>query len=224
MVALAALWGASYMFIHISLEDGLSAPLIVWIRIALGALALSLLARGALAELRSVRKEIVLLGLVQVAGPFLLITYGQRWIPSSLAAILVASAPIFVALIAPLMSREEIVRGWAAIGVVIGIVGVALLFGIDLSGESKLALGGAMVLLASLGYAIGAIWVRRDFVGVSPVALAAGTMIVASIATLPPALVQPDVSGGEPRDGRGAARARRRRYRHRVLHLLLADR
>src|SRR5215210_1131326 len=91
MVALAALWGASYMFIHIALEDGLSAPFIVWVRIALGALALSLLARGALAELRTARKEIVLLGIVQVAGPFLLITYGQRWIPSSLAAILVAA-------------------------------------------------------------------------------------------------------------------------------------
>jgi drug/metabolite transporter (DMT)-like permease len=203
MVALAALWGASYMFIHISLEDGLSAPFIVWVRIVLGALALSLLARGALRELRSVRREIVLLGLVQVAGPFLLITYGQRWIPSSLAAILVAAAPIWVALIAPLMSREEIVRGWAAIGVVVGIVGVALLFGIDLSGEDKLFLGGAMVLLASLGYAIGAIWVRRDLSGVSPVALAAGTMIVASIATLPPALVDP--SAGDANLGTAAA-------------------
>ena len=90
------------MFIHIALEDGLSAPLIVWVRIALGALALSLLARGALAELRSVRRgDRRCSALVQVAGPFLLITYGQRWIPSSLAAILVASAPIFVALIAP---------------------------------------------------------------------------------------------------------------------------
>ena len=48
-----------------------------------------------------------------------------------------------------------------------------------------------MVLLAALGYAIGAIWVRRDFVGVPPVAVAAGTMIVASIATLPPALARP---------------------------------
>ena len=60
-------------------------------------------------------------GFVQVAGPFLLITYGQRWIPSSLAAILVAAAPIWVALIAPIMNREEIVRGWAAVGVVVGI-------------------------------------------------------------------------------------------------------
>jgi drug/metabolite transporter (DMT)-like permease len=191
MVALAALWGASYMFIHIALEDGVSAPAIVWVRIVLGALALTLLARGALGSLRGLGRAVTLLGIVQVAGPFLLITYGQRWIPSSLAAILVAAAPIWVALIAPLMNREEIVRGWAAAGVFVGIVGVVLLFGLDLSSEGKLALGGVMVLVAALGYAIGAIWVRRDFAGVPPVAVAAGTMIVASIATLPPALADP---------------------------------
>jgi drug/metabolite transporter (DMT)-like permease len=203
MVALAALWGASYMFIRIALEDGVTAPSIVWVRIVLGAIALTLLARGALRELGGLRRRVTLLGVVQVAGPFLLITYGQRWIPSSLAAILVAAAPIWVALIAPLMNREEIVRGWAAVGVVVGIVGVALLFGIDLSGEDKLALGGVMVLLAALGYAIGAIWVRRDFTGVPPVAVAAGTMIVASIATLPPALANPGL--GDANLGTAAA-------------------
>ena len=102
MVALAALWGASYMFISIALDDGVSAPVIVWVRIALGALALTLIARGALAALRGHWRMVSVVGLVQVAAPFLLITYGQRWIPSSLAAILVASAPIFVALLAPL--------------------------------------------------------------------------------------------------------------------------
>ena len=53
MIALAALWGASYMFIHIALEDGVPAPVIVWARIALGALALGLMARGALGALRT---------------------------------------------------------------------------------------------------------------------------------------------------------------------------
>lgn len=197
MVALAALWGASYMFIHIALEDGVPAPVIVWARIALGALALSLMARGALGALRTNWRPVGLVGLVQIAGPFLLITYGQRWIPSSLAAILVASAPIFVAVIAPVIDREDMVGGWGILGVVTGMLGVALLFGVDLSGDGKLALGGAMVLLASVGYAFGAIWVRRDLRGVPPVAVAAGTMIAASLLTLPPAVASAGIGDAD---------------------------
>ena len=94
-------------------------------------------------------------------------------------------------------------RGWGLVGVAVGISGVVLLFGVDLSGEGKLALGGAMVLLASIGYAIGAIWVRRDFAGVPPAAIAAGTMIVASLATLPPALA--NAGAGDANLGTAAA-------------------
>ena len=197
MIALAALWGASYMFIHIALEDGVPAPVIVWARIALGALALSLMARGALGALRKSWRPVGLVGLVQIAGPFLLITYGQRWIPSSLAAILVASAPIFVAVIAPVIDREDMVGGWGILGVVTGMLGVALLFGVDLSGDGKLALGGAMVLVASVGYAFGAIWVRRDLRGLPPVAVAAGTMIAASLLTLPPAVASAGIGDAD---------------------------
>ena len=206
MVALAALWGASYMFIHIALEDGLPAPVVVWLRIALGALALSLMARGALASLRGNWRPVAWVGLVQVAAPFLLITYGQRWIPSSLAAILVASAPIFVVLIAPSIDGAETPGGWGIAGIATGIIGVALLFGIDLSGEGKLALGGAMVLLASVGYAFGGLWVRRDLGHVPAVAIAAGTMIVASVLTLVPALASAASQGtGDAGIGTGAA-------------------
>jgi drug/metabolite transporter (DMT)-like permease len=205
MVALAALWGASYMFIRIAIDDGVPAPVIVWVRIALGALALSLMARGALAALRGNWRPVSLVGLVQVAGPFLLITYGQRWIPSSLAAILVASAPIFVALLAPVIDRADALGRWGIIGIATGIVGVTLLFGVDLSGEGKLALGGAMVLLASVGYAFGAIWVRRDLGAVPAVAVAAGTMIVASALTFVPALVSATGDAGDIHAGTVAA-------------------
>ncbi len=203
MIALAALWGASYMFIKIALDDGVPAPVIVWVRITLGALALCLMARGALGKLRGNWRPLSVVGLVQVAGPFLLITYGQRWIPSSLAAILVASAPIFVALMAPVIDRADVVGGWGIGGIVTGILGVALLFGVDLSGDGKLALGGAMVLVAGAGYAFGAILVRRDLGAAPPVAVAAGTMMVASILTLPTAVA--GASAGDATLGTAAA-------------------
>ena len=95
MALLAALWGASYLFIKVALEDGVHPLFIVFARIALGALVLVPLAlrAGALRPLRGLEGPIVLMALVQVVVPFLLITYGERHIASSLTGILVSAAP-----------------------------------------------------------------------------------------------------------------------------------
>ena len=135
MGTLAALWGASYLFIKIALDDGMRAPSIVFARIALGALVLAPLAlrSGAFAGLKGRWGWALAVAVCQVAAPFLLITYGERWIPSALAGILVASTPIFVALLTPHMDRADAITRVGWIGVMIGIVGVVLLFGVYLS-------------------------------------------------------------------------------------------
>ena len=190
MGLLAALWGASYMFIKIALDDGLPAPVIVFVRVVLGAAVLVPIAlrRDAFAGLRGRWGWVWAVALAQVAVPFLLITYGERWIPSSLAGILVSSTAIFVVLLSPWLAKTDVVGGWGAVGVVVGIVGVALLFGVDLSGTTKGIIGGAMVLVASIGYAFASIWVRVELAGAQPVGVAAGTMLAAGLATLPPAI------------------------------------
>src|SRR5919198_6602659 len=106
---LSAVWGASYMFIKLGLEDGLSAPAIVFWRTALaaGVLLPVALRLDALRGLRSRVWPIGLLALVQVAAPFLLITFGERHISSSLTGILVATAPIFTFLLAIAIDQEE---------------------------------------------------------------------------------------------------------------------
>ncbi len=74
-------------------------------------------------------------------------------------------------------------------GVGIGIVGVAVVLGVEVGGGSGALLGGLMVLLASLGYAVGGFMLKRRFVAVQPVGLVAATMTVSAAATLVPALV-----------------------------------
>jgi drug/metabolite transporter (DMT)-like permease len=186
MSVLAALWGASYMFIKVALDD-VSPFVVVWVRLVLAALVLLPIAhrRGALRELRPHAATIVLLSIVQVAAPFLLITFGEKHIASALAGILVASAPIFTALLAFRIDREELATGWALVGILIGIVGVVLLFGVDLTGDSAALIGGLMVLLASLGYAIGPFVMKRRLQGVQPVGIAAATMTVAALLLTP---------------------------------------
>jgi drug/metabolite transporter (DMT)-like permease len=182
----AAVWGASYMFIKVALDD-FSEGAIVCIRTALGAAVLLVLARrwGALAPLRGRWHLVGAIGCVQVVIPFLLITFGENHIDSQLAGILVSAAPIFTALLALAFDHDERSQGWAAVGIVVGMLGVVLLFGLDLSGSGDEVLGGLMVLLASLGYAIGAMLHKHKLPGAPPVGIAGGQMAVAAVLTLP---------------------------------------
>jgi drug/metabolite transporter (DMT)-like permease len=132
--------------------------------------------------------EIALLGTIQMAVPFALITFGERHIASSLAGILVAAVPIWIALLAPLLDPAESSYGWKLAGIVIGIAGVGLLLGVDLGGDSKAVLGGVMVILAALGYALAGLFIKRRFREADPVGLVAGTTLTAAILTLPAAI------------------------------------
>jgi drug/metabolite transporter (DMT)-like permease len=189
LLALAALWGASYLFIKIGLDD-LSPAGVVFARTALAALVLLPFAirSGGLAPLRDRIGLVALLASVQVAGPFLLISAGERHIASSLAGILVASAPIFTVLFAVWLDQGERLHGRGLVGTVVGIAGVALLLGVDAGSGSSLA-GGLMVVLASVGYALGGFGLKRWFSGYQPIALVTATMSASALLTLPLALL-----------------------------------
>ncbi len=198
MAVLAATWGASYLFIKVGLRD-FSAPFLVFARTALAALVLLPVAlhRNALGALRGRGGSIALLAGLQVTAPFLLIALGERWIPSALAGILVASAPIWTAALAfTAYAPAERPGAVALAGLGLGMVGVALLFGIDLGGNRLAVLGGLLVLLAGLGYAGGGIEFKRRMAGVDPAAAAAATMSASALLMLPAALLTLPTSAG----------------------------
>ncbi|HWT95738.1 MAG TPA: DMT family transporter [Solirubrobacteraceae bacterium] len=178
MGALAALWGASYALIKVAIDGGLSDTFIVFARTLLGAAVLwpVLLRTGALPAVRRRFGWLALISVAQIVGPFLLITWGEHHVPSSLAGILVASAPIWAALIALTVVRTERMQGAGLAGVALGIVGVGLLFGVDLHGDDDALLGGAGILLAGLGYAIAGFVAKAKCADVPPVGVA-GTII-----------------------------------------------
>ena len=186
LLLLASLWGASYLFIKVALED-LSPAMIVFLRTALAALVLLPLAaqRDALGGLWKRRGAIALLALVQVAGPFMLITVGELEISSSLAGILIAAAPIFTALLAVWVDQQERSHGWSLVGVGLGIAGVALLLGVDTGGGTAALVGGLLVVLASLGYAIGGFYLKGSFADIPATGLGAATMTVTALVTAP---------------------------------------
>lgn len=194
---LASLWGASYMFIKLGLED-LSPYWVVFGRTALAAAILLpiALARGALEGLSHRLGAIVVLAFIQIAVPFVLISAGEQEISSSLAGILVASAPIFTALLAIWVDHEERSSGLSLVGIGAGIIGVALLLGVDIGGTDAL-LGGLAVVLASMGYAISAFYFKRRFAGVQPLGVVMAAMAASALMVAPAAvLTLPDSMPG----------------------------
>jgi drug/metabolite transporter (DMT)-like permease len=200
---LAAAWGIPYALIKVALR-GFEPEVVVFGRLAIGALVLLPLAlrSGALRALRGRELELVALAAVQIAVPITLITFGERWVSSSLAGTLVSTTPLFVALLAVWVDRAERPSALNVAGLTLGIAGVGLMLGLDLGGGRPL-LGGAFVLLAALGYAIGALVTRRRFSGIPPVGLATGTLTSAALLLLVPAALA--VPRGVPSAGPVAA-------------------
>lgn len=190
LLTLAAIWGGSYLLIKIGGRD-LSPPVIAFGRIAFGAAVLVPLAlrRGALRGLSGLWPAILVVSLAQVAVPFLLIALGEEEISSSLAGILVASAPIFTAILAVFFDAEERSEGFRLVGVVAGMAGLVVLLGLDLGDSTAELLGGVAVVLAGLGYAIGGLLAKRRLGTVPPIGVAAIVLAVSAVVSLPAALL-----------------------------------
>ena len=196
---LSAFWGASYLFIKVALEDDIAPAFIVFARCALAAMVLLPAAAhiGALTGLRERLGPLVVLAFVQVTVPFMLITIGEQEISSSLTGILVASAPIFTFLLAFVLPGAERAGALSLLGVAIGIGGVGLLLGVDAPGGTSAVVGGLLVVLATLGYGIGAWFLKRRLPGVQPVGAVGATSAATALMVLPLAAFQvPDHAPG----------------------------
>lgn len=190
LILLAAVWGSSYFFIEVALRD-FEPGMVAFGRQAIGALCLAPLAlrRGEL-RLAGLRfRWILLIAIVMVGAPTLLIAAGQQTVSSSLAGILVSATPILTAGIAVQFDAEERSSRQQLFGIVLGLVGIVLLFGLDLSVSSGGALGGAALLVASLGYALGGFLVKHKAATVPPLGLVVFGSAISAVLLIPVAAV-----------------------------------
>ena len=191
-IAMSVIWGIPYLFIKIALLE-LTPGVVVFARVGIAALILMPIAiyQGVLRPLR--KRWLVLVGLacVQIVGPFLLISFGEQHITSSLTSLLIATDPILVALLALRFDPGERVTGLRLVGLLIGIVGVAVLLGFDIGGDGQKLFGAAMVLLASLGYATSALLIRRPTISALPnLGVVSVLCLTSTIVLLPLAVLQ----------------------------------
>ena len=188
-VAMSALWGLPYLLIKVAVAE-LDPTVLVFVRLAMAAVVLAPLAiaTGSLSNVRARWRRLVLIALGGIVAPFLLIAYGEQHITSSLAALLVASDPLFVVLIALPLDASERPNGTRLAGLLIGFVGVAILLGVNVGGDAMGALGAGMVLLAAVCYAMSALLVK-GLRGVPLLGSVTVTLGIAAIVLAPPALL-----------------------------------
>ena len=191
--ALAALWGASYLLIKYALYD-FSPSAVVCLRTALGAAVLYGVirtsapeARAALAEVRRRPGTAVLFSTLAIAAPFLLIAVGERRVPSGLTAVLIASAPLFVAVFAPFLDPAEVVGRRQGFGLVLGLGGVALLVGVETIGTLAQFLSALGIVAAAACYTLSTFMVRRAYRGLPSLATSFISVFGGALLTLVPA-------------------------------------
>jgi len=196
LLLLAAIWGSSYLFIKVAVRDVPPAAmvelrLLFAVPLLLGYLASQVGGRRALSELRRVGRVGVVLGIANAAVPFTLIAWGEQHVDSGIAAIANATVPIFVVLLALHYRPEERISRLQAAGIVLGLVGVAVLAGFNPTGGWWAVAGTLAVVLSSVSYAAANLYAgkRVGNLATGPV-LAAASMLAALVLLAPLALLR----------------------------------
>jgi drug/metabolite transporter (DMT)-like permease len=192
LLALAAIWGSSFMFIKVAVRE-VTPGEVVFGRVLTGTLAL-LPAVPFLggwgptwAGLRRWWAPLLLLGIFNAALPFWLLAWSEKRLDSGLAAVLQASMPLFTALFVYWFARTERVTGARLAGVVLGFVGVLFLVGAQPSGDVLSALA---VLLTAILYAASSVYAGLRLREAPALVTSLGALGFATLVTLPLGLTE----------------------------------
>jgi drug/metabolite transporter (DMT)-like permease len=204
---LAIIWGSSFLFIRIGVEQ-LTTFQVVFIRTGIAAIGLNIVAymRGKRlpTDWKSIR-DLLVLGVVNTVFPFILITWGEKYIESSLAAILQGTAALFTMVVAHFVFVDERMTPRKIAGLIIGFVGVVILDSrstndpvVQIDPTLHL-LGQLAIVAASFCYALGGTYSRTAIQNrLEPIIAAAGAMTVTAIITGILTYVSPYLGGPQP--------------------------
>ena len=164
LLFLSSLYGISYFFIEIALRE-LEPFTLAFLRVSIASITLLIFVKIAKLELPKTCRSwflYLVMGLLNNVFPFCLIMWGQLYITSSMAAILLATVPIFVVLFAPILTSTETITPLKSLGAIVGFGGVYVMIQHTLEGGFSLEGYGQFAILgAAFSYALAAIWGKR---------------------------------------------------------------
>ena len=180
------IWGIPYLFLKIAVEE-ISPSVVVLGRVAIGAAILLPIAikRKVLFIPRKYWPFVLLYTVTELIGPWYFITAAEQKITSGLAGLLVATVPIWAAILASIFGDKTVWHAGRLFGLIIGFIGVVAVVGIEsLSGRQDIVAIG-MVILAAMGYAYAINMITRRIPEVPGLGLNTWAMIITSIVFLP---------------------------------------
>tara|TARA_B110000977_G_C11031931_1_gene475598 strand:- start:216 stop:1127 length:912 start_codon:yes stop_codon:yes gene_type:complete len=192
ILALGVIWGGTFMVVSIALQ-GYGPLTVACARTTLGAAALLVLMRALNRPLPSfdgrMWKYLIIIGLLNTALPFALLSWGQQYVPSAFAGISMAALPLFVLPLAHIFTDEKLSTR-NLVGVTLGFVGAVVLIGPSILriGSGWEPLGQIACIAAALSYAISSIMTRRC-PPIDPITMAALLLVVGAIALIPAMLI-----------------------------------
>ena len=189
LLLLAALWGASFLFMRVTVPEFGAVPLIA-VRVTLAALFLMpfVIWRQRQNQIREHALKITFVGILNSAIPFSLIAFSTLYLTAGFASILNAATPMCTAIIGFLWLSQRLSK-LAVAGLFIGLIGVVMLVWDKVGfGDRNITLAVIAGLIAASCYAVAANYSKRYLVGVNSLALAAGSLIGASLFLFPMAI------------------------------------
>ena len=187
LLALAALWGGSFFFAEVALNE-LPPFTLVLGRVGFAAvalLALTCLSGHSLPADWRLWRAFFVMGALNNLIPFSLIFWGQTQITGGLASILNATTPLFTVVLAHVLTTDERMTGNRLMGVIIGIAGVGVMIGLDaLAGLGAAVLAQVAVLAGACSYACAGIFGRR-FRDQPAIVVATGQVTATTVMMLP---------------------------------------
>ena len=182
---LGLIWGSSFLWIRIAVQE-IGPFMLVALRVLIGVLGLALVAavaRPAFPRAPRTYLAMAVLGLINTALPFVLISWGEIRIPSSLASILNGTVPLFTILIAHVALHDDRITLPRVLGLAVGFAGVVVLLSKDLQPGTIHAslLGQGAVILASLSYAAASVFARTQVRNLAPIANALLPLVAADL-------------------------------------------
>jgi drug/metabolite transporter (DMT)-like permease len=183
---MSVIWGIPYLLIKIAV-DGVSAPVLVFARTAIGALVLIPLAlsRAAWTPVLRSWKPVLVFAFFEIVAAWLMLSDAERHISSSLTGLLIAASPIVAAVLDRLTGGERRLGGKRIAGLGVGLAGVAVLAGPEITGGSAWPV--VEVLLVATCYAIAPLVAARHLADVPALPMTAACLGVAAVVYAGPA-------------------------------------
>ncbi|HEV7728435.1 MAG TPA: DMT family transporter [Modestobacter sp.] len=195
--AMSVMWGVPYLLIKVAVGE-LSPVVVVFGRCLVGAVLLVpwTLARGQLRPALRHWRPLLLFTVLEMTGPWLLLSVAEQSLSSSLTGLLVAGVPFVAALTARLAGEDERLSPLRVVGMLVGVVGIVTLLGLDVRGAQLGAIGA--VALVVVGYATAPMIVSRKLPEVSGVTASAFALVVTAVVYAPFAVPQLDEVADAP--------------------------